>query len=305
MSKPPSESLVSEYVSYIRIERGYTTQTQITYKFHIKKFCKHLKKKRIPFDKIDHKFFLDYTVHLRKLGLSANSIRAYLTIIKSFFRFLNKQEIFSNQLSKIIETPKIEFKIPEVLSLEEMERLLMQPDVSKASGARDRAILELLYGSGLRISEALNIKAKDIKKDHVRVFGKGQKERITPSGTKFREALLHYWSNFRKGGLKGIDFAFISSNEKPLNKSYFWVLFQKYAEEAGIQKKISPHTLRHTFATHLLKNGANLRVIQELLGHESIGTTGIYLHLCNEHLNNQFKKYHRRYLIRITTSVDS
>lgn len=203
--------------------------------------------------------------------------------------------MIANNVTLYLESPKIWQLIPEVLSVEEMERLLAQPDPETNVGSRDRAILEMLYGSGLRVSEVCGLKIHDVDDKFVKVFGKGSKERVVPVGAKAIEAVDHYLARFRDQTDSSRQQAlFVNQRGKPIDRIFVWKMIKRYANEAGIVKNISPHTLRHSFATHLLDNGADLRVIQEMLGHASISSTDRYTHISKSRLHEAFGKFHSR-----------
>lgn len=214
-----------------------------------------------------------------------------LISLKVFFRFLYREKIIEKDISQSMESPKLWQLIPEVLTLEEVERLLNASPVQTYLGARDRAILEVLYASGLRVSEVCSLTLHCVGEDALRVLGKGGKERVVPVGKKALNALDHYLcfrDHFQSETL------FLSQKGKALDRVIIWRMIKHYAKQAGIQKSISPHTFRHSFATHLLENGADLRVIQEMLGHASIATTDRYTHVTASRLHSSFSQFHPR-----------
>ncbi len=211
-----------------------------------------------------------------------------------FFRFLKKEGVISVDLGRYFETPKIWQLVPEVLSMEEVEALLQQPETEDFLGARDKAILELLYATGMRVSELCRLKITDLSDTFVKVKGKGKKERVIPVGRKAIEAVDHYLLHFRKEATEENGLLFLSLKGRPIDRITVWTRVKIYAKSAGIIKSISPHTLRHSFATHLLENGADLRLIQDMLGHEDIGTTDRYTHVTGRRLKSAFKTFHPR-----------
>ena len=226
---------------------------------------------------------------------ATSSISRNLISIKVLFRFLKRERIINNNVALYLETPKLWQLIPEVLSLDEVERLLQQPDPNHPYGARDKAILELLYASGLRVSEVCCIKINDVDDDCVRAFGKGSKERLVPLGKHALAAIDHYLNIFRdQVDSEKQKALFVTKGGKPIDRVSVWRMIKDYAKKAGITKNISPHTLRHSFATHLLDNGAELRVIQEMLGHASITSTDRYTHVSKAHVQKAFDAFHPR-----------
>ena len=215
-----------------------------------------------------------------------------LIAIKVFFRFLKREGIISQNITLLLATPKIWQLIPDVLSIEEMEQLLNQPDLSLVKGVRDRAILEVLYASGLRVSELCGLTIRDVDDEYMRIRGKGGKERLVPIGRKAISAIDRYL-HFRDGPLE--ETLFVGKGGQPIDRVTVWKMIKSYAVQAGISKSISPHTFRHSFATHLLDNGADLRVIQELLGHSSITSTDRYTHISCSHLQQAFEEFHPRH----------
>lgn len=258
---------------------------------HAKGFVAFLKKKEIidykrcTFDDIVN-FFADR----KKTKCSAATIGLTVVAIKLFFRFLKIEGFIVQNPAEYLSYPKVENKIPDILTLEEIKRLLEQPDRDKYNGARDVAILELLYASGMRVSELCGLKIHDINENTVKVFGKGSKERIIPIGKYALDAIDNYLLQYRDNH-EG-DHLFVTTKGKPLDRSSIWKNLKRYVETAQIKKKVSPHTLRHTFASHLLDNGTDLRIIQELLGHVSITGTDRYLHISKKKLTESFNKYH-------------
>lgn len=214
--------------------------------------------------------------------------------MKVFFRFLKKEGIITSDLSCYFETPKIWQLIPEVLQMEEIDLLLAQPKADDRIGARDKAILELMYATGMRVSELCGLCLNDLSDTFVKVRGKGSKERMIPVGKKAIDAVDHYLIHFRGESQQENGPLFVSTTGKRIDRMTVWKQVKLYAKKAGITKSISPHTLRHSFATHLLERGADLRLIQDMLGHEDIGTTDRYTHVTGSRLKAAFKAFHPR-----------
>jgi integrase/recombinase XerD len=221
-----------------------------------------------------------------------------LVSIRGFYRFLFNEKIIKNDPSRLVDLPKLSLKLPDVLAVDEVSRLLKTPDTSKPLGARDAAMLELLYAAGLRVSELVNLKLQDINLEagFVRVMGKGSKERVVPIGQHAKTKIEDYIDNYRQSALKNklSPFLFIARAGKPISRQGFWKLLRRYADQAQIHKKISPHSLRHSFATHMLEGGADLRAVQVMLGHVDISTTQIYTHVTRKHLQDLHQKFHPR-----------
>jgi integrase/recombinase XerD len=240
----------------------------------------------------------DYVYHLKDLGLSPASIRRNVSAVRSYFRFMIAEGELVRDPSEKLEAPKRWRTLPDVLTVDEAEKLLTAPSLDEPFAFRDRAMLELAYGAGLRVSEWISLGVKDVlMEDHlVRVFGKGSKERLVPIGRKAIGAVAIYLRELRpkleKGQGKGI--LFLNARGEPLSRMGAWKILRKYVDAAGITKTVSPHTLRHSFATHLLEGGADLRAVQEMLGHADISTTQIYTHVDREFLRSVHRQYHPR-----------
>lgn len=229
----------------------------------------------------------------KRAHYASSSISRALIVIKVFFRFLKREDFISNNFTHLFECPKIWQLIPQILTEHEILILLQQPKVSTLKGARDRAIIEVLYSSGLRVSELCQLKLSDVDDQFVRIKGKGNKDRIIPIGSKAIEAIDRYLA-FREGENERDSPLFLGKKHQPLNRVSVWKLIKFYAKKAGLTKVISPHTFRHSYATHLLDNDADLRVIQELLGHASIQSTDRYTQVNNQQLQQAFHQFHPR-----------
>ena len=218
--------------------------------------------------------------------------------LRGFYQFLVNEEVLAEDPTKRIDLPRIGLKLPDVLSVEEVDRLLRTPDTTQAAGTRNAAMLEILYATGVRVSELVNLKRQDVNTEacFLKVMGKGASERIVPMGLHAREKLVFYLETGRPALLKGREsiYLFVARAGKPLTRQGFWKILKKYAEQSGIRKHISPHSLRHAFASHLLEGGADLRSIQMMLGHADISSTQIYTHVAQKHLQEIHEKYHPR-----------
>ena len=240
----------------------------------------------------------EFIYHLKDLGLAGSSIRRNISAIRTWYRVLVREGVVTNDPSERLESPQRWRSLPEVLSVDEIESLLTAPTLDEPLAFRDRAMLELAYGAGLRVSEWIGLAVKDVLLDEgvVRVFGKGSKERLVPIGRKAIGAVAVYTRELRpvleRGQGRGI--LFLNAQGRPLSRMGAWKILRKYVGLAGIEKPVSPHTLRHSFATHLLEGGADLRAVQEMLGHADIATTQIYTHVDREYLRSVHRQFHPR-----------
>ncbi len=284
---------VLDFLSYIGSEKGLAKNTIAAYGRDLEVFCAVLGEKGIAdFKSVGQQEIVDFLGLLKGKGQASSSMCRALVAIKVFFRFLKRERIIGKEETLYFDTPKLWQLIPEVLTCDEVNRLLQAPDPETFLGARDRAIFEVLYASGLRVSEVCGLNISDVDDAFVRVKGKGGKERVVPIAKKAVEAVDHFLGKFRTEG-KG-DALFISARGARVDRMTVWKRVKLHAKKAGIVKEISPHTLRHSFATHLLENGADLRVIQEMLGHASIATTDRYTHISQKHLSEAFSAFHPR-----------
>jgi len=296
---PSIDILVDQYLNYLLIEKGLSKKTIESYSSDLTRYLNFLKTKKIKtISNADTPAILKHLISLRNAGLGARSRARHLVSIRGFYRFLVEEKVIENDPTRIIDLPKSGLRLPDVLSFEEVERLLNAPDINKPTGARDAAMIELLYAAGLRVSELINLKLQDINLEacFVRVFGKGSKERVIPIGLYAKEKIDYYIKTFRSKLLKNLasPYLFVARAGKPMTRQGFWKLFGKYGQKAGIARKIKPHSLRHSFASHLLEGGADLRSVQIMLGHVDISTTQIYTHVAREHLKKIHEKFHPR-----------
>jgi integrase/recombinase XerD len=281
-----------DFLDYIRSEKGLSSHTIEAYARDISAFGNFLKYKNLK--EVGPQDILDFLGHLKVKNYAASSICRTLVAVKVFFRFLKKEGEIALDLGRYFDSPKLWQLIPEVLTIEEVDSLLSQPKTDDFVGSRDLAILELLYATGMRVSELCGLRMNDLSENFVKVRGKGKKERIIPVGKKAALAIDHYLLHFRGEMTDENAPIFISVRGKPIDRVTIWNRVKAYASSAGILKTISPHTLRHSFATHLLENGADLRLIQDMLGHEDIGTTDRYTHVTGNRLKAAFKAFHPR-----------
>ena len=278
------------YKNYLLTERNLSLDTIYAYISDINQLLSFTISNRITETSID-----DYFVKLNKSQFLDSSINRKMSSIRAFFRFLYEENYISDNPAKNINTPHILRKLPDVLTQNEILKILDECDLNTMKGKRDRAMIEVAYGSGLRVSELINIKLSDIDFDEslIRIYGKGKKERIVPIG-QFGISYTKIYINDVRHNLKNFlnsDILFLNMNGNPITRMGFWKILKFYTLKAGIKKHVSPHTLRHSFATHLLEGGADLRSIQEMLGHSSITTTEIYTHIDREYLKETIKLY--------------
>ncbi len=289
--------LADQFLDYLRVERGLANNTVQAYSKDLARFIQFLEDKKTTPEDVSVEQILEYISAIRR-HLSSRSVARTISTIKTFFRFLVTEKKIKSSPARLLETPKLSQKLPVILTQNETKTLLSQPDISSVTGQRDKAMLEVLYGTGLRVSELISLKISDINLEagYLRTMGKGSKERIIPIGEKAVDSIKDYISNGRIKLLKGRQspFLFLNFRGKPLTRQGFWKIIKKYGATAGIQKEISPHKLRHSFASHLLEGGADLRSVQIMLGHADISTTQIYTHVTTKHLKETHRKCHPR-----------
>ena len=290
---------VDQYINYLIVEKGLANTTIESYTSDLNKYLLFLKSCKIhQISDTDAAVILKYLLVLRDDGLGVRSRARHLVTLRGFYKFLIQEKILKKDPTRIVDLPKTGVKLPDVLSADEINTILNMPDTTKPRGSRDLAMLELLYAAGLRVSELINVKIQDINLEvgFVRTFGKGSKERIVPIGSHARERINEYLTHARPLLIKNhmSQFLFIARAGKPMTRQGFWKLLKKYATQAGILKRITPHSFRHSFASHLLEGGADLRAVQMMLGHVDISTTQIYTHVARDHLKQLHEKYHPR-----------
>ncbi|MBA3656570.1 MAG: site-specific tyrosine recombinase XerD [Gemmatimonadaceae bacterium] len=290
---------LERFQDFLAIEKGSSPRTCEAYKLDLERFVFFAAQKsaRSPLE-ASPKVLREYVYHLKDLGLAPSSIRRNISALRTYFRFLVNEGHITGDPSERLETPKRWRTLPDVLGVDEVEKLLAAVSLDEPLAFRDRAMLEIAYGAGLRVSEWISLSVRDMLLDEklVRVFGKGSKERLVPLGRNAIGAVAVYLRELRptleRGEGKGT--LFLNSRGKPLSRMGAWKILRKYVDIAGIKKAVSPHTLRHSFATHLLEGGADLRAVQEMLGHSDISTTQIYTHVDREYLRSVHKQFHPR-----------
>lgn len=287
---------ITDFISYIASEKGLALNTIEAYKRDCDAFAAFLKVKGMfSFTEASQIHIVDFLSGMQHGEYATASICRAMIAVKVLYRFLLREGHVKANIAQCLESPKMWQLIPEVLTAEEVESLLKAPDTTVMDGARNKAILEVLYASGLRVSELCSLDIYSIDERSLKVMGKGSKERVVPIGEEALAAvdhyLLHFRSNFESEKEKAL---FVTKNGRRMDRIAVWKMIKKYAKDAGIGKNISPHTMRHSFATHLLDNGADLRIIQEMLGHASISSTDRYTHVSRSHLQEAFAAFHPR-----------
>jgi integrase/recombinase XerD len=294
------KSLIQEFSDYLRIEKRNSHHTVSAYRRDLNRFSSELAGQQI--DTVTTADIRGFLISLREQGLSSASVARSLSSIKSFFKYLCQDKQFHDNPAEILETPKRWRKLPDVLSPEDVDNLLKSPDTESVLGLRDKAMLEVLYASGLRVSELINLKVNqlDMEVGYLRTLGKGSKERIVPIGSMAKKAVENYilssrpaLASNRKDGRKAEEL-FVTRRGRGMTRQGFWKLLKGYVTKANIRASVSPHTLRHAFATHLLERGADLRSVQQMLGHSDISTTQIYTHILGKRMLEIHHQFHPR-----------
>lgn len=287
------ENIKNDYLRYLLIDKNYSKNTIDSYNIDLEKFTLYFKNKNI--NNITSNDLKEYIKYLSKQNLNEKSISRNISCIKSFYKYLVIEKIIKNNISDTLYMPKTQKSLPNILSPDEVDKLLDIKLIDSFS-YRNKAMLELMYSSGLRVSELIDLKLQDIdfSQDIVRIFGKGSKERVVPIGDYAKEYLLKYINEYRNSMLKKNinEYVFLNNHGNKMTRQGFFKIIKQISREKNINKDISPHTLRHSFASHMLKYGADLRTIQELLGHSDISTTQVYTHITNEELKNNYNQYH-------------
>lgn len=291
------EYLADQFMNHMRVERGLSDNTIQSYSRDLTRFFQYLEARNLSPLQVGQDDIMDYMSTLQG-AISVRSAARNLSALKMFFRFLVYDGKIEISPARLLNAPKLPRKLPGVLSLQDVERLLSQPDPVTYLGQRDRAMLELLYASGLRVSELVSLKRSNINLEagYVRTVGKGSKERQVPMGGKALAALKDYLldGRVRLTKKKMVPQLFLNARGRPMTRQGFWKIIRHYGLKAGLKGPITPHILRHSFASHLLEHGADLRAVQVMLGHADISTTQIYTHVTRDHLKQVHEKYHPR-----------
>ncbi|MDC0909209.1 site-specific tyrosine recombinase XerD [Flavobacteriales bacterium] len=293
------ESSIKAFKSYLKIERSLSDNSIVAYTRDIKKFADYAINLELSESKIERNDISNFLVLLKKSNISARSQARIISGIKAFYKYLILEDYIKYNPTDLVESPKIGFRLPDILSLIEIDKLISAIDLSQQNGERNRSILETLYSCGLRVSELINLQLSNINfnENYIKVTGKGNKQRLSPISGKALKYLSIYINEVRihldikKGNS---DFVFLNNRGTKLSRVMIFLIIKKLAEKIGLNKKISPHTFRHSFATHLIEGGADLRAVQEMLGHSSITTTEIYTHLDNDYLRSNIIQFHPR-----------
>ncbi|MGY3819893.1 site-specific tyrosine recombinase XerD [Ligilactobacillus salivarius] len=288
-----------DYLHYLKVERGLSENTINSYGIDLKLFLEYLRENEIPsFKQVNKEVIVNYMQAEKNNNKANSSILRSVSSLRKFFQYLAQEKIIEKDPMLLIDTPKKKQHLPQVLTKEEVEKLLHSPNTGQVLGLRDRAMLELMYATGLRISEIINLKLEDLHLTigTLQTLGKGHKERIVPVGDEAIKWINRYLEEARPKLLKQkrSNYLFLNFHGNNLTRQGVWKNLKAEVRKAGIQKNITPHTLRHSFATHILENGADLRIVQELLGHADISTTQIYTHLSNKQLADIYNRAHPR-----------
>jgi integrase/recombinase XerD len=295
------ETSIIQFRNYLKLERSLSDNSITAYEPDIRKLLTYLDINDINISPltIELKHLKDFIHWINELGLNARSQARIISGLKAFFKYLILEDIRDNDPSSLLESPRLGRKLPEVLSIDEIDQIMAAIDLSKPEGQRNKAIIETLYSCGLRVSELINLKISNLYFDDgfIRVVGKGDKERLVPIGQKAMKEIRYYFQD--RNLMNNIDknsenIVFLNRRGKQLTRVMIFTIIKRLVEKAKINKKVSPHTFRHSFATHLIDGGADLRAVQEMLGHESIITTEIYTHLDREYLRDAIIQYHPR-----------
>lgn len=296
-----NQELIKQFIIYLKLEKGLAKNTLIAYEQDLNKLLQFLilEKNNSLFTKLSLQDLQNFLIFLYDFGLNEKSQARIISALKSFYKYLSIENLIEENPAYLLEQPKLERKIPDTLAFEEIQIIMESTDLSTDLGYRNRSILELLYSCGLRVSELINIKLSDLylDVDYIKVIGKGNKERLIPIGSESKKYIENYISEYRKE-LKPLkeQFLFLNRRGNKLTRVMIFYIVKEATLKAGIDKNVSPHTFRHSFATHLVEGGADLRAVQEMLGHSSITTTEIYTHLNNDYLKSTINQFHPRSL---------
>jgi integrase/recombinase XerD len=292
-------SAISLFLTHVKVEKGLSANTVAAYQRDLAKFNAFVQKRKLTLESVTRDDLVDFLAGLYKEKLESRTVARHLVTLRNFFRFAQIQELITADPSLNLESPKVRRTLPGYLKLEEVDRLLAQPDAKTALGSRDRAMLEVLYSTGLRVSELIGLRVTDLdaRVGCIRCIGKGDKERIVPAGRKALGMVEKYLRDARPKLLgKGVSTQalFVNRRGDALSRVGVWKILSAYGRRAGLRVGLTPHMLRHSFATHLLERGADLRSVQLMLGHADISTTQIYTHVVEERLKQIYKAHHPR-----------
>jgi len=289
---------IQSYLNYIQVERGLAPNTLAAYRQDLGKFTAFCQRRRLAPVSAERQQVVDFLGTLYQQGLDSRSVARVLVTLRNFFRFLRQEGVLRREPTEHIEAPRTWKRLPKFLGLAEVERLLAAPEGRTPRGLRDRAMLEVLYATGLRVSELVNLRVADVQLDagYLRCLGKGSKERVVPLGKQAVTAVEAYLQHARPqlARRRPSSHLFLSQRGQAMTRQNFWRLLRRHARQAGLRARLTPHVLRHSFATHLLERGADLRSVQLLLGHADISTTQIYTHVAQERLRQTYRAHHPR-----------
>lgn len=294
------EIFLKEYLTILKLERNLSGNTLASYKNDISSFISFINEKNIDDpSEVNSKILVEFFKNLKDAGLVSTSAARYHSSVKGFFSYLHQNAYIKTNPVDKLNPPKLSRKLPVVLTIYEIEKILDSPDISDKFGLRDKAILEILYACGLRVSELINLKISDLYLDDdvIRVFGKGSKERLVPIGSSAVKWTKQYLKKGRplfEKKLKSENIVFLNTRGTKFSRMGVWKIIDFYSKQSGIEKEVHPHTFRHSFATHLIEGGADLRAVQEMLGHSDISTTQIYTHIDRDYIKQVHRDYHPR-----------
>ena len=296
------ESLASAFLNYLQVEKGLSPNTISGYGRDLKSYSEFLEKRRVSPAKVERDDIVDYLGSLYRRNLDSRSVARHLVTLRGFYRFLLIEDLIKSDPTLTLESPKVRRRLPTFLRVAEVEKLLAQPDLSTLAGLRDRAMIEVLYSSGLRVSELIGLRVSDLdmQTGSVRCVGKGDKERLVPIGRRALAAVEQYLASARPLIMRArrmqtpVPFLFLNRRGGNISRCGVWKVLAAYGRKAGLRLRLTPHKLRHSFATHLLEGGADLRSVQLMLGHADISTTQIYTHVVEERLKAVYKAHHPR-----------
>jgi integrase/recombinase XerD len=296
------ESLASAFLNYLQVEKGLSANTIGGYGRDLKSYSEFLEKRRVSPAKVERDDIVDYLGSLYRRNLDSRSVARHLVTLRGFYRFLLIEDLIKSDPTLTLESPKVRRRLPTFLRVAEVEKLLAQPDLSTLAGLRDRAMIEVLYSSGLRVSELIGLRVSDLdmQTGSVRCVGKGDKERLVPIGRRALAAVEQYLASARPLIMRArrmqtpVPFLFLNRRGGNISRCGVWKVLAAYGRKAGLRLRLTPHKLRHSFATHLLEGGADLRSVQLMLGHADISTTQIYTHVVEERLKAVYKAHHPR-----------
>ncbi|KAB2841867.1 MAG: site-specific tyrosine recombinase XerD [Melioribacteraceae bacterium] len=294
------EDFLKEYLTVIKLEKNLSDNSVVSYEIDLKKFLEFAETNKITdWNEITSDLIVGFFQKQREDGLGSSTTARYLSSLKGFFKYLYKNKYVEKDPAENLSSTKLTKRLPAVLSIFEIDKILESPDTSTVLGRRDKAVLEIMYSSGLRVSELINLKLGDLffNDEVIRVLGKGSKQRIIPVGSSAIKWCNEYLLKSRihlENKLKSMNYVFLNSRGTKLSRMGVWKIVDSYTKAAGIEKEVHPHTFRHSFATHLLEGGADLRAVQEMLGHSDISTTQIYTHIDREYIKQVYRDFHPR-----------